>query len=172
MVDLVRQNFRKNTQKFKKTKKELKLILGDDLPIDHVGSTVLPHMIGKNILDVLVGVSKKEQLDVVAKKLEQKGFFRGRSCEEKYRFLRSSASETKNGDTHIHVAIIGDSRYEDFLILKRYLLDNPNQAQAYAEHKKLVVEMAKGDRKSYRAIKGKFVDELLVRAREYAEGKE
>ena len=58
MVELEVQDFENNCEQFSKTKKLLTDLLGDDVSISHVGSTAIPEMIGKNIIDINYRYSK------------------------------------------------------------------------------------------------------------------
>ena len=52
MVYIVEQNYAKNKEIFNSIVKELKEKIKEDVPIDHVGSTAINNMIGKNIIDM------------------------------------------------------------------------------------------------------------------------
>ena len=60
MVELVRQNKKVNDKLYKNTVKEIRNKIGKDYPINHVGSTALPNMYGKNIIDILIGVEDED----------------------------------------------------------------------------------------------------------------
>lgn len=47
MVELHRQNLKDNKKIFQKVKKELRTLIPKNMPINHVGSTILPNMYGK-----------------------------------------------------------------------------------------------------------------------------
>lgn len=171
MVELIEQNFYENSKIFKRTKEQLKAVVGD-VPITHVGSTVLPNMIGKNIIDILVGAQNEKEFAELKKAITDFGFIPSKnSATEIYQFFASSSGETGNGDTHIHLGIIGTKRYEDFITLKNYLLENPDEAKTYANIKRKIVNNITSDRKEYRSIKGEYVTELIARANKYYEMK-
>ena len=52
MVELEKQNYLENKKMYKEIESNLKKQLGEFVPIDHVGSTAIPDMCGKNIIDI------------------------------------------------------------------------------------------------------------------------
>ena len=52
MVELVRQNFKTNKKIYNETKHNLRKKLDKSISIEHVGSTAIPNMYGKNIIDI------------------------------------------------------------------------------------------------------------------------
>ena len=88
------------------------------------------------------------------------------SRSEIYQFFASKQGETGSGDTHIHLVVMGTDRYEDFLTLRDYLLENKKEAEDYMNHKKKLIELGVTDRKQYRATKSEYVSALIERARE------
>ena len=53
MVELIKQNYLENKNKFEQTKVMLTKKLGNNVPVNHVGSTAIPEIeVGKNIIDV------------------------------------------------------------------------------------------------------------------------
>ena len=63
MVELVEQNFDKNKKIYENIEKKLKTKIKIEVPITHVGSTAIPNMYGKNIIDILIGAKDKKQFN-------------------------------------------------------------------------------------------------------------
>lgn len=167
MVVLENQNIKENKDIYQKEEKRIRKVLGDNILINHVGSTALPDMIGKNIIDILIGVKNEKEMDEFTNKLKELGFFPGKKSKGYiYRFLASREEETKAGDIHIHLANISSDRYKDFLILKEYLLNNKEERDNYANIKKDILNKGIDMREEYKNIKSKYVTDLLKRAKE------
>ena len=163
MVELINQDYDKNKSLYLSIEKSLQENLGD-VSIDHVGSTAIPHIMGKNIIDVLVGVNR-EDFDRVRDVLISMGYCPSeRSRTDIYQFFASTVEETVSGDTHIHLVVKNTDRYNEFIILRDYLLDNPSEAIAYSNHKKEILSMNLS-RAEYREIKSKYVTDLISRAK-------
>lgn len=166
MVRLVRQNLKENKKLYNKKKKEIINKIGNKYVIDHVGSTSLPYMFGKNIIDILIGVENIDELNKVSNDLISIGYKPGSSKNDPIcRFFANTDKETKSGDIHIHVAIKNSDRYKDFIILRDYLLNNKEERKNYSNYKKTLLNNGSKDREDYKQIKSKYVDELLKRAR-------
>lgn len=166
MVELERQNKKINTKIYNKVVKELKRVIGKKVPIDHVGSTAIPNMYGKNIIDILVGANSEIELEELTVKLKELGYFSGRNSTGMiYRFFASAEEETKSGDIHIHLVMIDSDRYRDFLILKKYLLKNKEERKKYSNLKKDLIKNGYFVREDYKSIKSEYVSALLERAR-------
>ena len=166
MVEIVRQNYYQNKAKFNMIKKEIIGLIGNDYPIHHVGSTAIPKMLGKNIIDILIGVKNTKELDNIQEILINHHYYLGKHCKKYYRFFASNPNETKSGDIHIHLAILTHQRYHDFLILKDYLLNNPLIANQYVKYKKEIIQKYGNNRQMYRRIKSIYVKKMLEDAKE------
>ena len=75
MVEPKIQNFKKNKNIYKNIERQLKQILTPTTPINHVGSTAIPDMCGKNIIDILVGAKNNSELSAFKTKIEALGYF-------------------------------------------------------------------------------------------------
>ena len=165
MVELHRQNLKENTKKYYAVKKILKKKFPDNTQIDHVGSTAIPYMYGKNIIDILVGVPKENEMDKYSEIIKNLGYFPGRDASGIYRFFASRNEETESGDIHIHLVYVNTQRYKDFLILKKYLLNNKEERRNYSNIKKKIIKDGYCIRSDYKSIKSEYVTSLLERAR-------
>ena len=165
MVELKIQNYEENCKQYSKLKKLLTELLGGDISISHVGSTAIPDMVGKNIIDILIGASNYENFEQYSLILKNNGYFEGNNTTQIYKFFASTENETKSGDVHIHLVMKDTERYDEFLILKNYLLNNKQERDNYSNFKKEILAKTT-DRKEYRQIKSEYVSNLLKRARQ------
>jgi len=166
MVELINQDYKYNVNLYKNNEQKLKNLLGNSVSINHVGSTAIPNMVGKNIIDILVGAKDKEEFNLFSNILKNNGYYPSKNSKtDIYEFFASSESETKDGDIHIHLAKIDTERYNDFLILKNYLLKNPSKALAYSKHKEDILKNKTSDRNEYRKIKSEYVISLIKKAK-------
>lgn len=166
MVELEKQNKKVNTGIYNKVCKNIRKIVGLNVPINHVGSTAIPNMYGKNIIDILIGAKNEEELEELTIKLKNMGYFPGKNSTGLiYRFFASREEETGSGDVHIHLVIIDSDRYRDFLILKKYLLENNDERKKYSDLKKELIKNGNVIREDYKKLKSEYVSSLLERAR-------
>ena len=165
MVELEKQDYHKNKELYKKIESLLRKDIDEKIPIDHVGSTAIPNMYGKNIIDILIGVEKKE-FDKIRNILIKNNFYPS-SSEDIYQFFSSKKGETKSGDIHIHLVVKNTDRYNEFLILKNYLLNNEQEALKYSNFKKQLLKEGINNRKEYKKRKSEYVNSLLEKALNY-----
>ena len=168
MVELHRQNYNENKKIYNRIEIILKEKLGDNTPINHVGSTAIKNMWGKNIIDVLVGASSENEMEEFSKIIKDLGFFSGNNSSGMiYRFFANTKEETKSGDIHIHLAYINSDRYQDFLLLKNYLVQNSKETKDYSDFKRNLINNGNILREDYKNIKSKYVTDLIERAKDY-----
>ena len=75
MVEIVKQNFRENKEIFKHIKEKLERDLDKSITIEHVGSTAIPNMYGKNIVDILIGAKDTNEFNYIKSVLEKNKFY-------------------------------------------------------------------------------------------------
>lgn len=162
MVVIVRQNLIKNQRQFAVVKRRLLELLGDDAVIEHVGSTAVPGLVGKNIIDVLIGVRASSDVVMVSQRLVQAGWFVGQKCDVDYCFLASRQEETVAGDVHLHLALVGGQRYRQFVEIRDFLRHNPGWRRRYNQVKCQLVRELRADRATYKQLKSQFVEQILA----------
>lgn len=166
MVELYTQDFLRNKEEFEKIKQKLLIFLGKNTFIEHVGSTAIPNMVGKNIIDILIGAENEQEFEIFSKKIAENGYFPSlKSKTNIYQFFASSEKETTIGDSHIHLVIKKTERFEEFILLKNYLLKNKKEAEDYSNYKKQILTSGKVNRSEYREVKSKYVSCLIEKAK-------
>lgn len=171
MVEIIEQNYDENKKIYYDIEKKLKNNIGYNVPIDHVGSTAIPNMCGKNIIDILIGAENVEQFEGITKKLNDIGFIPSKKSKDAiYQFFSSIDVETTSGDVHIHLVIMGTERYSEFIILRDFLLNNTEEAYNYSNLKREIINNGITDRREYKTVKSEYVTSLIARAKKwYAE---
>lgn len=155
-----RKNFPKT---FVINQRNLRNILGDFCVIEHVGSTAVPGIDGKGIIDILIGFDNEEQIKDAVMKLMDNGYFPGRSnssCINRI-FMASSEGDTTLGDIHLHLVMKNSTDFSDFIKVRDFLRQNPEEAKRYSELKYKIAKETGYDREEYKKRKGKFVEAIL-----------
>ena len=93
MVELEKQDYHKNKELYKKIETLLRKDIDEKITINHVGSTAIPNMYGKNIIDILIGVEKTE-FDKIRNILIKNNFYPS-SLENIYQFFSSRKRRNK-----------------------------------------------------------------------------
>ena len=95
-------------------RKKLRINIPQNIPITHVGSTAIPNMYGKNIIDILIEAKNGEEFNKISKILINEGYISSdKSKTEIYQFFASKKEETVSGDIHIYAKeqhVYGDSK--------------------------------------------------------------
>ena len=154
-----------------RTVKELRDILGDvAVDIRHVGSTSVPTIPAKPIIDVALAVHDLSDVYPFLEELEKRGYY-NRPTELSDQLLLAKGSfydGTGDLQTHfIHVVRKGSRHWFDYLNFRRYLIERPDVASEYAALKLSLAEAAPIDngREKYLAGKHNFITRTLDAAR-------
>lgn len=158
-------------KKFLAEEKRIRGVLGDEVSIEHVGSSAVG-IGGKNIVDILIGVPSADRMEPVRDLLASAGYREGHDTHPDRIFMAFRVNddgtdrETGEGDLHVHIVVVGSLEYTNMLGLKNYLLAHPDEAKKYFEMKEVFAKEAQYDRKTYKALKSKYVSELIKKANE------
>ena len=154
----------------------LRRALGDlALRIDHIGSTSVPDLAAKDVIDIQVTVAALEKplaTAITSLGYIQPGYrrdhatpgFTGPDSEwEKWYFDQAHGARR----THIHVRVQGRANQRYALLFRDYLRAHPATAEAYAELKrKLARHLA--DSETYTDVKDPAVDLIYLAAEAWA----
>ncbi len=138
--------------------------------IEHIGSTAVPGLAAKPIIDILVGVDEFDfVVDSVAPAMERAGydyFFRpGLGDDEPCYpwFIGRDASGARV--SHIHIALIDDASQWDRVVFRDYLRDHQDVAHEHARLKHDLAALFSDDREAYTLAKTAFITAVLGLAR-------
>ena len=131
--------------------------------INHIGSTAIQGIWAKNIVDVMVEISEKADMEEVAHILEQNGFVR--MSDENGR-ISLNKGYTKEGFAdkvyHIHLRYTGDN---DELYFRDYLNEHPQIAKEYEALKLELWKRYERNRDAYTDAKTDFIRKWTGEAR-------
>ncbi len=151
---------------------EIKRFLRDIIPysieVEHIGSTAVPRLGGRDIIDILVVVEKK-YMQEVAELLESRGFKHNpRAGVPHERFFVSGPYKYRDRELHIHIHITfpGSREHRDKLLFRDYLIRHPDEARSYYEFKRECMRKAGLDPSKYRKLKDAYIKVVLEKARE------
>ena len=132
------------------------------LSLEHMGSTAVPGLIAKPIIDILAGWYDARHRDVLIQVLEDAGYeHRGESGIPGREFFRRGSPRSY----HVHLVERGGAFWMDHLVFRDLLRADPATAQGYAALKQDLAAKYPFDRPVYIDGKTSFVRESLVRAR-------
>lgn len=132
--------------------------------IEHIGSTSVPGMLAKPVIDILVELDRLDAADAAAEALTRRGYdVMGENGIQGRRYFRRRDA-AGNRACHVHAFRSGDAHLHRHLAFRDFLRAHPGKARAYSDLKAQLT--AKGDieRKAYQAAKSAFVSELEAEA--------
>ena len=132
--------------------------------IDHVGSTSVPGLAAKPVIDLLVTVSDIAIADAAVDAMAELGFEAlGEFGLKDRRFFRRDDERGIRTD-HVHCWAVGHGELDRHLAVRDYLDAHAEEAEAYASLKRALVARHDGDREAYIDGKDAFVKALEQRA--------
>jgi GrpB-like predicted nucleotidyltransferase (UPF0157 family) len=155
--------------------RNLRDALGDvALRIDHIGSTAVPHLAAKPVIDVQVSVASFEPLQAFKGPLERLGFvYRGDNPERTKRYFREPPGSRR---THLHVRRAGSFSEQWALLFRDYLRGHRGVAKEYEAVKRRLAARFPHDRAAYTQAKVPFMWQVIrqvdawAQARDWAPG--
>ena len=128
---------------------------------EHFGSTSIPGMKAKPIIDMICVVKEIAKVDSYHKQLETLGYeAAGEWGIEGRRLFRKGGEDRTH---HLHVYEEGNPHMDRHLIFRDYLLIHPEEAEAYSRYKEALAAVYDSTR-DYSAAKKEFVAALEQRA--------
>ena len=126
--------------------------------IEHVGSTAVPGLPAKAIIDVQVSVPDLADEDSYVRPLEQLGL-QLRSRDVHHRYFRPYPDRPR--DIHVHVCAAGSDWETDHLRFRDYLRTHPEACGRYAETKRVAAATWADDRLAYTDAKTAVILSIL-----------
>ena len=147
-------------QAFLDIKSELAAALGPlALSIEHVGSTSVPGLAAKPIIDIDV-VVRKTNLESAIKALATIGYeHEGNGGIEGREMFKYSGKEHLM-DHHLYVCPEDSRELKRHVLFRDYLLSHPDAVQAYSQIKKVAAELYPHDIDSYINHKGTVIEKI------------
>ena len=131
---------------------------GAALQIEQIGSTTVPELAAKPIIDMLVVVENSGDEDAYLPVMESCGYvLRMREPEfEEHRMLR-----TPDGDVHVHVLSRGSPEIRRYLRFRDALRGNAAFRAKYQGLKQALARQNRPDMNAYAAAKTELIEEIL-----------
>ena len=131
--------------------------------VEHVGSTSVPGLAAKPVIDIDVVVPTSEDVPIAIERLRTLGYIyqgdKGIRGRDAFMWPPGSAPH------HLYVVVAGSPPHADHIDFRDYLRQHPGAVQDYAALKRALAEQHRDDRLAYTNSKDKFVGEILRLAR-------
>ncbi|MBA4021382.1 MAG: hypothetical protein C0482_03395 [Gordonia sp.] len=135
---------------------------GAAIRIDHIGSTAIPGLSAKPIIDINLTVRDPDDEAAYLPALESAGYLL-RVRERGHRMVR-----TPELDVHVHVCAPDSDWQRRHLLFRDWLRHNDDDREAYGALKKTLAAQEWSDMNEYAAAKGPLIGEITIRAEQWA----
>jgi GrpB-like predicted nucleotidyltransferase (UPF0157 family) len=130
--------------------------------IEHVGSTAVPGLAAKPVIDMDVLLISATDLALVIAKLASGGYeHRGDLGVVGREAFRTPPNDVPH---HLYVCPSGSPEYKRHISFREYLRTHPADANRYASLKRQLIRQFGDDREAYTQAKSEFIAEILWRA--------
>ncbi len=159
---------------------ELRRVLGEQaLRINHIGSTSVPGLAAKDVIDIQVSVRQIMPFDQTQQLMEAEGYifrpenvrdhcppgFIGADDEWAKRFFREPDGKRR---VHVHFREVGRANQRYALLFRDYLRANSASAAGYGELKRRLAHQLSDDISAYVTVKDPVCDIIWAAAESWA----
>lgn len=163
----LRSNFKEWQEAFKFESNRLQRGLdAPELKSHHIGSTSIPSILAKPILDILIEAPSVEIVDQCQLQLENLGYeYKGEYGIPGRRYCVLYNDKKTIGYVHIHAFATGNPEIEKHLLFRDYLIEVPERASDYQALKLGLLQQEGMTRSTYTESKSNLIMELLDEAK-------
>jgi GrpB-like predicted nucleotidyltransferase (UPF0157 family) len=134
------------------------LLPGVFVQVEHIGSTAVPGLAAKPVVDIMAGVESLTDVDATIATLCQNGYttskeFNALLTDRKWLMRWKDGHRTH----HLHIVVFGGAPWDNRLAFRDALRRDPDLVRHYAALKIALVTQHPGDREAYTDAKADFV---------------
>lgn len=131
--------------------------------IEHIGSTAVPGLDAKPIIDIAVRIPSLARLDRWREALERAGYvYKGEyGLPGRHFFTHGNAAAVSR---HLHVVERGSDHWRGWLLFRDYLRSHPETVADYNRFKRELARKYARNRDAYTRAKTPFVEAILAKA--------
>jgi len=133
--------------------------------IEHVGSTSMPGIKAKPIIDMVIALKDLTIIDDIKEILVKENYiYRGpiESENDRYQFLKGNSVKR---DYHIYFTTLNSDVWYDYVLYRNYMLDHPKELKQYEALKEKLARLYPNDRRNYLKHKQAFINSIHEKAR-------
>ncbi|WP_413299602.1 GrpB family protein [Bacillus sp. 1P10SD] len=151
---------------FSEEAEKLKRIFRNEIvDIYHIGSTAVPGLKAKPIIDIMPVVNDINMIDTFIPNMQEIGYeSKGENGISGRRYFQKGGD---NRSHHIHIYQVGSDEIKRHLVFRDYLRNHPNEKKAYGELKEKLAQQFSYDIESYISGKDCHVKDIELKALEW-----
>jgi GrpB-like predicted nucleotidyltransferase (UPF0157 family) len=143
-------------------------VLGNDLvvEIEHIGSTAVPGMAAKPVIDIMVGVRSLVGAKSAIPALESLGYVYWRENPDPGRmfFVKGMPPYGNQRTHHVHIVEVNSEFWEEHRLFCDYLRRHPEEAKQYETLKRDLAATFRSDREAYTSGKNDYIRAVMSKA--------
>ena len=139
---------------------------------EHFGSTAIPGMAAKPIIDILIAVRSVEEARaqaVVPMEAIGYAFWADNPRRDRLFFVKGLPPTAPHRTHHVHMTELGGEMWHR-LLFRDHLRAHPDETARYLALKRDLATRHRTDREAYTAAKSAYVDEVMAKAARAAGG--
>jgi len=151
---------------FENEKNRIKNGIKEKIKIEHIGSTAVPGLAGKGIIDIVIACNRKDS-NIVSKELQNIGYeFRPTASTPERLFHRMDLPDPLEQlrSYHVHLTYYNSIDWQETIRFRDYLKNHKEDREKYANLKKIAAESVNEDGKKYRKMKEPLIQEIIKKA--------
>lgn len=136
--------------------------------IEHIGSTAVPGLAAKPIIDMMIGLRSLDDASATIKPLTALGYTYVPAHETSMperRYFSKGRDNVEGASHHIHMVVEGGAFWKRHLLFRDYLRAHPQDAAAYGVLKLRLADQYRHDRAAYTDAKTDFITAVEAKAR-------
>lgn len=148
---------------FLSEKRRIEGVFGNDvLGIEHIGSTAIPGMEAKSILDLMIAISsiEGEASDAILR-LEKLGYALRRDNRSEQGHILFVKGSEENRTHYLKLTTRNSAFWHECILFRDYLIQHPERAEEYRRLKRYLLERYGDDRARYTKEKESFIKEMI-----------
>ena len=154
---------------YKKEKAEILRVIGDKVvAIEHIGSTAVPGLGAKPIIDIMTAVRHLSDADQCIQPLESIGYEYLPEPETQIPEWRYFRKGPQKAHRHLHMVELTSDFWRRVLLFRDYLRSHSRIAREYYDLKKQLATERGLDRKDYTDAKTAFIRSIIARAQTHS----
>jgi GrpB-like predicted nucleotidyltransferase (UPF0157 family) len=137
------------------------------IDIQHIGSTSIPGLASKPIIDILIGVRSLDDADKCVPNVCELDFEYVKEHEKiipDRRYFRKPRNGFGKREYHLHMCVFDGEFWKKQILFRDYLITHPEALKEYEKLKKDLASKFRNNRHAYTDGKDEFIQEILNKA--------
>ena len=151
-------------EEFAKEKERILATCGDQIvAIEHIGSTAVPGLAAKPIIDMAAGLRRFQDADTLIKPLAALGYQFYKHFQHQLLFCKGPEARRTH---YLHVMRYRGAKWQSDQLFRNYLRTHPREVERYANLKAKLARQYPEDRDRYTQSKDHYIKSVVAKAKQ------